>query len=409
MKPTNSLDIEKVRSHFPGLNNGWTFFDNAGGSQILRPVVERLSEYLYNRNAQTGGTYPASLATKESVELGRKAMAMFVNAARTEEVVLAPSSTVALQLLAKSLLSQLQEGDEIIVTSSDHESNIGPWVNLEREGIEIKFWDPDRDSLELNPETLESLITPRTKLVAVTHVSNILGTVNPIKEFAEIVHAHGAMICVDSVAFAPHRAIDVQDLGVDFLVFSTYKTYGPHMAVLYCNYERLLELDVVYHYFHSNDDLPRKMEPGNPNYELTYSLTGITDYLQALSPDGLNGRAALESVFDSIERHERELCSRLLSFLNTIPDVNVYGRPDGNDPDRVPTISFRLGDKDPGEIARSVEKSNIAIRYGDFYARRLTDFLGVTDRNGVVRVSMVHYNSLEEVDALINAFEKEWV
>jgi cysteine desulfurase family protein (TIGR01976 family) len=404
------LDIEYVRSQFPGLSNGWTYFDNAGGSQVLSVVVDKLTDFLYNRNAQTGGTYDTSLKTAESVQMGREAMAQFVNAERPEEIVFAPSTTIALQILAKSMIGCLKAGDEIIVTSCDHESNIGPWVNLEREGVIVKFWDLNRESLELDLEDLESLMTTRTKLVAVTHVSNILGTINPIAEISRFVHERGALICVDSVAFAPHRAIDVVELDVDFLVFSTYKTYGPHFAVLYGKYERLLELDVVYHYFHAKDEVPRKLEPGNANYEMAYSMTGIVEYFEQLGKwAGDEGpvRSRIETAFEAISLHENDLADRLLNYLRSRSDCRIFGITDGQSTRRVPTISFVIDGKDPGDVARSVEKYMLAIRYGDFYARRLTDFLGLTETNGVVRVSMVHYNSLDEVDALINAFEKE--
>jgi cysteine desulfurase family protein (TIGR01976 family) len=406
----NKLNIDYVRSQFPGLSNGWTYFDNAGGSQVLSVVVDRLNDFLYNRNAQTGGTYDTSIKAAQSVQEGREAMAAFVNAARAEEIVFASSTTLAFQLLAKSLRGQLRCGDEIVVTSCDHETNIGPWLALEQYGLKIHFWDLNKETLELDLSELESLMNKRTKLVAVTYVSNILGTINPIKEIAALVHKNNALICVDAVAYAPHRAIDVQDLDVDFLAFSTYKTYGPHYSVLYGKYEKLLDLDVIYHYFHGKKEIPRKLEPGNANYELSYSLTGIVDYFERLGEfadcEG-STRDKIVAGFHTVAEHESELCERLLSYLRQRGDCRIFGLTDGTDPRRVPTISFRIDGKDPGDVARSVEKYRLAIRYGDFYARRLTDFLGLTEKNGVVRVSMVHYNTIKEVDSLIDSLERE--
>ena len=214
MNNNNRLDIEYARQQFPGLDNGWAFFDNAGGTQILSGAVERLNDFLFNMNVQTGGTYEVSLQAAAAMHAGREAMMQLINASRPEEIAFAASTTVALQNLARSIASQFEAGDELIVTVSDHESNIGPWVALERLGVNVKFWPLDKDSLELRIDDLRSLLTERTRLVAVTHVSNILGTINPIADIAEVVHENGALICVDSVAYAPHRAIDVALHGV---------------------------------------------------------------------------------------------------------------------------------------------------------------------------------------------------
>lgn len=391
------------------MENGWTFFDNAGGSQILKSVVGKLNDFLYNKNAQTGGTYETSVAAAEALYKGRTSMARFINASRPEEIVFASSSTVALQNLAKALRSQLSEGDEVIVTISDHESNIGPWVALERDGVEVKFWNLNPDTLELDLADLGKLMTPRTKLVAVTHVSNILGTINPIAEISAFVHERGALICVDSVAFAPHRLIDVRELDVDFLVFSTYKTFGPHFAVLYGKYDELLKLDNIYHYFHSKEDVPRKLEPGNPSYELAYSLTGITDYFEHLGrsdKQDSDPRQSFSKVFEMVAEHEAQLGETFLAYLRSRNDCRIIGRTSGLDPQRVPTMSFCLHGKDPGEVARSVEPYKLAIRYGDFYARRLIDYLNLSEAGGVIRVSMVHYNTLDEVNSLVEAMEE---
>jgi cysteine desulfurase family protein (TIGR01976 family) len=405
----NRLDIEYARQQFPGLDNGWAFFDNAGGTQILSGAVDRLNDFLFNMNVQTGGTYDLSLQAAAAMQAGREAMMQFVNASRPEEIAFAASTTVSLQNLARSMASQFEAGDELIVTVSDHESNIGPWVALERLGVNVKFWPLDKNSLELRIDDLRSLLTERTRLVAVTHVSNILGTINPIADIAEVVHENGALICVDSVAYAPHRAIDVTAWDVDYLAFSLYKVFGPHFAVLYGKYDLFADLDNLYHYFYDKDKVPAKLEPGNASYELGYSSIGIVDYLVALAErSGATGsvREKIEFAYDRITEHENELAERLLAYLRSRSDCRIIGVEQGDDPRRVPTISFVVDEQDAGEIAKKIDPFRIAIRYGDFHARRLVEYLDIARNNGCVRVSMTHYNTLEEVDALVRAFDE---
>lgn len=408
MNETAALDLGHVRGHFPGLASDWAFLDNAGGTQILRGAVERMSEFLYHRNVQIGGSYEISLKALESLNAGRSAMQSLTNAARPEEIVFAPSATVAMQNLVRSMRRQFQPGDEVVVTVSDHESNIGPWTMLEEYGVRIRVWNLDRDSLELRLEDLAALMNERTRLVAVTYVSNILGTVNPIAEIASFVHERGAQIAVDAVAYAPHRAIDVQDLDVDYLVFALYKVFGPHYAVLYARYELLADLDNLYHYFYGKDKIPAKLEPGNASYELAYSSTAILDYLDELgarSSEQGSARQRILRAFEAITDHECRLGERLLAYLRNRPDCRIIGRPSGEDRNRVPTISFKLEGQDSGGIARQMDDFHLAIRFGDFHARRLIEHLDIADDGGVIRVSMAHYNTLDEVDRLITALE----
>lgn len=409
MNKNTELDINFVREQFPGLKKGWALFDNAGGTQILSRSVERMNDFLFNMNVQTGGSYDLSLKAAAAMHAGREAMMHLVNASRPEEIAFAASTTVALQNLARSMKSQIEPGDEIIITVSDHESNIGPWVGLEEAGATIKTWLVDKDSLELNLDDLQALMTDRTKLVAVTYVSNILGTINPIADIAKIVHDNGALICVDAVAFAPHRAIDVAALDVDYLAFSLYKVFGPHHAVLYGKYDLFAELDNLYHYFYGKDKVPAKLEPGNASYELSYSSIGIVEYLAELGEQaGATGsmREKIEAAFDQITQHENNIAERLLKYLRSRDDCRIIGFDHGDDPRRVPTISFIIEGQDAGEIAKKIDAYNIAVRFGDFHARRLAEYLDITSNGGCVRVSMTHYNTLEEVDALIAALEE---
>jgi len=400
-----ALDLNYVRSQFPALRDGFAFFDNAGGSLVLKSVAERISDYLLTTSVQTGASYPVSqLATTRLAE-SRKKIAHLIGATRHEEVVFGPSTTVLLRFLATAMASKLKPGDEIILTNFDHESNIGPWRSLEQRGVLFKTWRIDKDTLEVDMSDLERLMSKRTKLVCVTHTSNILGTINPIAEIARFVHAQGAQICVDAVAYAPHRAVDVAAFDTDYYVFSFYKTYGPHFAVLHGKFENLLELDGLYHYFYGRDEVPAKLEPGNANYELAWGCTGIVDYLDELG-GGSGDRAAILRAFDDIAAHEEIIGERLLAYLRSRNDVRIIGRRTGQRADRVPTISFKVDGLDSGEIVRKIDTDEIGMRHGDFHSRRLVEHLGLASGGGVLRVSMVHYNTPTEVDRLIDSLDR---
>lgn len=403
---TPPLDLDFVQGQFPGLRDDWVFFDNAGGSQTARPAVERITEFLYRRNVQIGGSYAVSQAAAEALMAGREAGRVLMNAAHPEEIVFGPSTTVLMQVLAAAMRRQFAPGDEIVVSTADHESNIGPWERLREFGVTIRYWPLDRESYRLRLEDLEPLMSARTRLVCVHHVSNILGRVTPIAEIARAVHAHGARICVDAVAYAPHRLIDVRAWDVDYYVLSLYKTYGPHVALMYGKYDLLRELDGLYHYFYGPEKVPGKLEPGNPNYELAYSTDGVVDYLAELG--GRHGgagdrRARVAAAYQAITAHEDRLTGRLLDWLNARRDCRVIGETGNQSSARVPTIAFKFDGIDSGALARAMDAHGIAIRFGDFHSRRLVEALGEAGQNGAVRVSMVHYNTLEQVDRLTAA------
>ncbi len=386
--------------------------DNAGGSQILQPVVDRLTEFLLTSNVQLGASYDVSQQATARVQQGAQAIATLMNAADPAEVVMGGSTSLLLRILARCLSQTWQPGDEVIVTNSDHEANIGCWMELEEQGIIVKIWRVDPHSLTLKLADLDGLLSSRTKLVAVTHISNLLGTINPIPQIADRAHAHGAMICVDGVAYAPHRLVDVQAMDVDFYVYSFYKVYGPHYAVLYGKRSHWESMPGWNHFFIGNENLPYKFQPGNVNFELSYSMVGLCDYLQGLaayhygSDKAAGLRSQLEQAFDLMSRHEEALSDRLLRYLHTKPQVQIVGHPESDRTQRVPTISFRVTGVHSSTIPLQVDPHHIGIRYGDFYARRLVDDLGWAAQGGVVRVSMVHYNTLAEVDRLIEVLEQ---
>lgn len=407
-----TLDLSFVRQQFPSLEGEWVFMDNAGGAQVPRTVVDRLQHYLLTSNVQHGASYAVSRTAAERVAEATQAMATFIGATSPAEVVLGASTTLLLRILALCLAQTWQPGDEVIVTNSDHEANVGAWIQLERFGIKVKVWTVRPDTLELDLTDLDALCTSRTRLVAVTHVSNVLGTVNPIQAFAQRVHQHKALICVDGVAYAPHRLIDVQDWDVDFYVFSLYKVFAPHQALLYGKQEMLLNLPGFNHYFISDATVPYKFQPGNVNFELTYSLLGLQDYFGKVAhvhfgeAAASNWRGQLQQAFQLIAEHEQTLSDRLLAYLATKPNVRVMGIAEPQSGDRVPTVSFVVDGQHSERIPTHVDIHHIAIRWGDFYAKRLIEDLGLAAQGGVVRVSLVHYNTLEEVDRLIQALDE---
>jgi len=400
-----NIDIKFVREQFPALSREWVFFDNAGGGQILDAVVKRINEYYLTSNVQMGASYGISTLAKERLQDARRTMATLINAEHGEEVVMGSSSTMLLKLLSFSFSKLLEPGDEIIISNSEHASNIGPWLDLERHGVKIKFWNINPQTLRLETADLLQLMTKRTRLVTVTHVSNILGTINPIEKITEVVHEHGALVCVDGVAYAPHRLIDVQALDVDFYVFSLYKVFGPHHAVMYGKRSQLLNLPGINLSFVKEDDIPYKFEPGHANYELSYGAMGIMDYLDEFSEvhgyatsDAL--RTRLSTAFEIIAHHEEILAERLLEYLNSQPRVNVIGETSSSKDVRVPTISFVVEGMSSAQIPLVTDKHKIGLRYGDFYSRRILQDLDLQKNDGVVRVSMVHYNTVDEVDRL---------
>jgi cysteine desulfurase family protein (TIGR01976 family) len=404
----NTLNLDRIRAEFPALAGDCVYLDNAGGSQVLARVADRVRDYLLTSSVQLGASYAQSQAAGEKVLAARRAVAELINAPHDDEVVMGGATTALMFLLTQALLPGVMPGDEIIVTDTDHEANIGGWTRLQRAGAVIKVWRVDRDSLALELGDLDALLGPRVTWLAMTHASNILGTVNPVEEVVRRVHAAGGRVCVDAVAYAPHRLVDVQACGADVVVFSFYKVFGPHYAVLWGRRELLLSLPSLNHYFIGPEVLPYKLQPGNVNYELSYGCIGIRDYLvdtgTALGATG-NARQRMQAAFDAFELHEDALAERLLGWLRSRSSVRIIGRPAADDRRRVPTVSFVVADTPSEAIVRHVDGHGIGIRFGDFYAKRLVDALGLQGQGGVVRVSMAHYNTLAEIDRLILALQ----
>ena len=409
LQAAEALDPAFVRSRFPALAGDWIFLDNAGGSQVLATVADRVREYLLSTSVQLGASYDVSRLAAERVAAGACAGAALVHG-EPGEIVLGSSTTQLLQNLARAMAEELRPGDEVVVTNTDHEANVTPWVRLEERDVTVRFWRCRPDTLRLHLEDLERLLGHRTRLVCVPHVSNILGTINPIAEIARLVHERGARICVDGVAFAPHRLVDVQAWDVDFYVFSLYKVFGPHLALLWGRRELLVELANVNHVYIGRDVIPYKLQPGSISYELAWGVPAIVEYLQELGErvDFSVGspRAALSSAFDAIAVHEERLAAVLLDFLAAKPGVRVLGDPSPDRERRIATISFAVEGRNASEIPAALDPHRIGIRYGDFHSRRLIQDLGLTARQGVVRVSMAHYNTVDEMERLVERLDE---
>ncbi|MDA0997550.1 MAG: aminotransferase class V-fold PLP-dependent enzyme, partial [Proteobacteria bacterium] len=287
IKDTPSLDVNYCRAQFPAKCWDWAFFENAGGSFVPKSVIERMTAYMSECQVQPGAPFPASELAAERMADGHRKMAEIIGA-EPDEVVIGPSTSANIDVLARSLRPTWRDGDEVIVTNLNHEANSGPWRRLAVSGIRIVEWPVNPDTAQLDLNLLDRLLTDRTRLVALPHVSNITGDINDIEAVTATAHAAGAMVCVDGVALAPHRAIDVKALGVDFYAFSFYKVYGPHIGCLYGKKERLLEARGQHHYFIGEDAIPYKMNPAGPQHEMIASLVGIADYIDALAKHHLD-------------------------------------------------------------------------------------------------------------------------
>lgn len=403
-----SRSLDEVRALFPALASDWAFFDHAGGSPPARFAIDRVARYMAETPFQHGASYPQSETAVRGLEEGRRAMARFMNAG-FDEVALGPSSTVLAARLARALAPSFAPGDEVVVTNLDHETNIAPWRRLEERGVRVIEWGFRLEDGALHPEDLDELLSERTRLVACTHCSNLIGTIHDVSEIARRVHAAGAQLCVDGVAYAPHRRIDVRALDVDYYFFSTYKTYGPHAAALFARREHLSNLASQGFFFQPTGS-PKILEPGSVPYELAAGLAGITDYLAWLAGEEPTGAditdETLAKAWRIIEERERAVVRPLLDFLASRQEVTLYGLADADDPRRVPTVVFSVEGRPSSEIPAALDREKLAVRFGHFYAHRAVDALGLHDRDGVVRASLLHLNEEDEAGRLVAALER---
>ncbi|KAB8227857.1 putative aminotransferase [Aspergillus alliaceus] len=389
-----SLNIAQVRSRFPALKQEQVFLDNAGGSQVLDTVIESITSYLTNTNVQLGATYTTSKISTASYTNAYEAAAKFINA-KPEEICLGVSTTQLLHNLSTAL--KFQPGDELILSKLNHEANSAAWIRVaERLGLEVKWWSAaNHQKLVCDPSDLKHLISEKTRLVACPHTSNIVGSIVNVTEIAKIVHQYPrALLCVDGVALAPHRQVDVKDLDVDFYAFSWYKVYGPHIAQLYASSRVHDQLDPLGHFFKGTDTLDLKLNLASANYELTQSIPRVVEYFE---PD-------VAASWDNIAVHEEKLQKIVLDFLNSNDRITVYGERSADRNLRVPVISFTVQGVKSQKLVDEVEKqSAYGFRSGHMYSHRLiNEVIGLEDvEDGVVRISLLHYNTEEEMTGLV--------
>ncbi|KAG6373069.1 pyridoxal phosphate-dependent transferase [Boletus reticuloceps] len=418
-----SLDIAKVRAAFPSLRTGYIYADNAGGSQTAQQVIDNITHYLGNTNVQLGASYSVGVQSTQRVTDGSVAASLLFNAASVDEVGYGPSSTMVFENMARALDDDVHPGDEFIITG-EHEANNGPWKRLaQRRGAIVKYWrtvavdEGNPYSFTYKTEDLVSLVSPKTRIVAITACSNILGSIYPIQDIvralrqrATQVGARKVEVAVDCVAYAPHRRIDVREWDIDYCVFALYKMYGAHNAAFYIRATALQSSlkSIVHDFLAVNSS--QKIQLGGPGYELVHAASGVVSYLLSLTPEN-----NLDATFTAIAQHEQSLLRPLLSFLTDKQQYDRGVRLVGTstiDLSRVPTVSFvvtgRRAMKSKDIVAEFDKERHIGIRYGHFYAYGLVVNAApkLDPDDGVVRISLVHYNTVEEVERIVGVLRR---
>ena len=407
------LDTDFVRSQFPAfkdpLSKNWSFFENAGGSYVPKNVIEKLTNFMKSTKVQPYAEYPMSKIAGDNMDKATKLFASMINA-KENEILIGGSTSINLYVLSNALKKFVKPGDEIIVTNQDHEANISPWRKLEEIGAKIIEWKFNRENHELEIDTLKKILNNKTKILAVTHCSNIVGSINNLKLISDIAHQYGTIVIGDGVSYAPHGFPNVKDLDVDFYTFSLYKTYGPHLALLYGKEEILKNLPNQNHEF-LDGQYPYTINPGGPNHEELVSLIGIYEYFENLynhhfDNNKLNIREKINKINDIIATHEENIANPILEFISSTKSLKLIGKNYIKNKNRAPTISFISNDRSSKEISELLVKNNVATRNDNFYAWRCLDALGIDTEDGVVRISLVHYNTLNEVNKLISVLKK---
>lgn len=416
-----SLNIPLVRQQFPALEKPAIYLDNPGGTQTARRSLERIQAYLRDTNANHDGAFATSRASDAMIDAARSAAADFLVASRPEEIVFGPNMTSLTFNLSRSIARTWAPGDTIVVTRLDHDANITPWVLAAQDrGCRVRWVDFHPEDGTLDLDDLQAALAEGPRLVAVGYASNALGTINPVQKITGWAHAAGAQVYVDAVQYAPHGPIDVQELGCDFLVCSAYKYFGPHVGVLYGKYDLLDEL-TAYKVRPAPANPPGKFETGTGNFEGYAGVLGAIEYFEWLGEtfgeefatrlsQTYKGRALkLKQAMSAIRAYEYDLSQALLDILEETPGVKVYGPTDRKRlAERVPTVSFTLKGLHPRQVAEALDKENIYVWDGNYYALAVTERLGLEDSGGMVRVGPVHYNTLGELarfnEALLGLF-----
>ena len=406
------LDIDFARSQFPAFNDplckDWSFFENAGGSYVPKHVIKKLNEFMTSTKVQPYAEYPMSKIAGDNMDKATEFFAKMINA-KNKEIIIGGSTSINLYVLSNALKYSLKPGDEVIVTNQDHEANISPWRRLSEVGAIIKEWKINPTTAELEINDFKNLLSHKTKIVAVTHCSNIVGSINDLKKISQLSHQHNAIVIGDGVSYAPHGFPDVTELEVDFYTFSLYKTYGPHLALLYGKEEILKKLPNQNHQF-LDGSYPYTINPGGPNHEELVSLIGIYDYFIDLyshhfGKDEISIRKKINKINHLISEHEKRIANPFLEYISKRNDIRLIGKNSIHNKDRAPTISLVPKNQKSKYLSDFLISKKIATRNDNFYAWRCLKALGIDVNDGLVRISMTHYNSEKDTIKLIDAFE----
>ncbi len=406
-----TFDVDALRREFPALavehdGQPLAYFDGPGGTQVPQRVIDAVVDYYRASNANDGGAFVTSERSDAVVSAARAALADFVGAASPDEIKFGQNMTSLTFHISRSIGATLQPGDEVIVTTLDHEANVGPWRAMAADrGLTVRTVDIRLDDVTLDLADFERLLSSRTKLVAVGYASNAVGTINPVAEIVRQAHAVGALTYVDAVHYAPHGPIDVQALGTDFLACSTYKFFGPHLGVLYGRTEVLDRLP-AYKLRPAHD----RFQTGTQSFESIAGAGAAVDYIASIgrrfggAPDEAARGSQLRAGMQAIQAHETGLFGQLLDGLERIPGIRIFGIID---PDRLaqrtPTVSITLDGVTPRDAAAALGRRGITAWDGDFYAQGLIERLGQAESGGVLRLGIVHYNTAAEIERLLEA------
>ena len=415
---STSLDLSWVRSQFPSLAqtvNGQpaVFFDGPGGTQVPQRVIDAISDYLTRHNANSGGAFATSHVTDRMIAEARAAMADFLNCDPGEIVFGANMTSLTYAMsraFGRELGRELQAGDEIVLTLLDHDANFSPWKALEEKGVTIRAAKFNPGDCTLDMDDLARQITSRTRLIAAGYASNAVGTINNVPEIVRLAREAGALSYIDAVHYAPHGPIDVRALDCDFLVCSTYKFFGPHMGVLYGKREHLERLH-PYKVRASGNDVPHRWEWGTLNHECIAGINACVDYWEELGrlskPGVASRREAIVAAHAAIHSHERALLEKLISGLQEIPGLKLYGIIDPRRFDhRCATVVVRIEGHTPLELATKLGERGFFTWDGNYYAINVTEQLDVERSGGFLRIGLVHYNTMEEVKRLLAALRE---
>ena len=398
-----AVSLGAIRAKFPALGRIYrrhpvAYFDGPGGTQVPRPVVEAMDDYLYHHNANTHWRYPTSEETDALIAYSREALAAFLNG-RPDEIVFGQNMTTLTFHLARAIGRELGPGDEIVLTELDHHGNVAPWRALEKDrGVTIRMVKMRLDDGRLDWNDLEAAITPRTKVLAIGAASNALGTISDVARATALAHTVGATVFVDAVHYAPHVLVDVQAIGCDFLACSAYKFYGPHIGVLWGKRDRIEALDAP-RLDPAPQESPERLETGTQNHEGIVGAAAAVEFLASLAgPDQRSRRASLVATYDILHARGSALLELLWNSLEAINGVTLYGPRPGTP--RTPTLSFTMNRRSTDDVAKALAQRGVFVSNGDFYAATIVERYGLLPQ-GLVRVGCSCYTSEEEVGRLV--------